>query len=125
MDLGGGEGEDEDAEVEDGKKVNQVKDPVHVPIITPLAQVLATEPILVPCSNSKVTDDLDFLEVQPSVEDIFEHLFNQGSSLGYSSEEEEDIMAPEQRVLGKKESRRGRAHELNWRSVNRPVIPVG
>ena len=66
-----------------------------------------------PCSNSKVTDDLDFLEVQPSIEEIFEHLFNQGSSLGYSSEEEEDIMAPEQRVLGKKESRRGRAHEVD------------
>ena len=65
--------------------------------------MLATELILVPSLDLKVVDDLDFLEVQPATKDIFEHSFNQGGSLGSSLDEEEDIMAPKQRVLGKKE----------------------
>ena len=42
----------------------------------------------------EVVDDLEFLEVEPTVEDIVEHSFNQGGSLGYSSEEVENNMAP-------------------------------
>ena len=61
--MGGGEKEDENIEVEDDEEVNQGEDLAQVPVIAPLAQVLVTEPIIVPSSNSKTIDDLDFLEI--------------------------------------------------------------
>ena len=63
MDFDVGKGEDENVEVEDDDEVNKGEDPAQVPIIAPLAQVLVTEPIIVPSSNSKTIDDLDFLEI--------------------------------------------------------------
>ena len=54
MDFDVGKGEDENVEVEDDDEVNKGEDP---------AQVLVTEPIIVPSSNSKTIDDLDFLEI--------------------------------------------------------------
>ena len=60
MDLGGGEKEDENIEVEDDEEVNQGEDLAQVPVIAPLAQVLAINPILVPSSDSEATNDLNF-----------------------------------------------------------------
>ena len=104
MNLGGGEGEDEDIKVKNDEEVNQGKDPAQVLVIAPLAQVPASDPILVLNSNSEVVNDLDFPKVQPAIEDVVGNSFNQGSSLGSSLNEEEDIMAPMQRVLGKKKA---------------------
>ena len=102
--MGHGEGEDRDVEVEDNKKVNQGDDPSQVHVITLPAQLPAAKPILMPSLDLKAVDDLKFPEVQPTIKDVVKHLFNQGSSLGSSLNEEEDIMAPKQRVLGKKKA---------------------
>ena len=64
----------------------------------------AAEPILVPISDSKAVDNLNYLEVQPVVKYIVKHSFNQGGNLGFSSSKKEEVMAPKQRVLGKKKA---------------------
>ncbi|GFZ14631.1 hypothetical protein Acr_24g0008210 [Actinidia rufa] len=84
VDLGGDVG-NEEAEVEDGKEVNQV------PAIATPAQILGVEPILVQSSNSKAVGDLDFPKVQLATREIIEHSFNQGDRLGFSSREEEEV----------------------------------
>ena len=109
VDLGHGEGEDRDVEVEDNKKVNQGDDPSQVHVIALPTQLPAAKPILMPSLDLKAVDDLKFPEVQPTIKDVVKHLFNQGSSLGYSSNEQADIMAPKQRVLGEKKGYRERA----------------
>ena len=99
MDLGSGkegENEEEGTEVEDGKEVNQV------PAIALLPHIPTAEPILVPSSDSEATDDLEFPEIQSASKDIVEHSFNQGNNLGFNSSEEEEVMTPRARTLGKK-----------------------
>ena len=54
-----------------------------------------------PSSGLKASDNLDFPKVGPAAKHLIEHSFNQGSSLGYSSKEE-DNMAP--MVLEKKKA---------------------
>ena len=55
-------------------------------------------------SDSEAVADLNFLEVVPTAEDIVEHSFNLGGSLGYNSEEEEDNVVSRQKALGKKKT---------------------
>ncbi|GFS38206.1 hypothetical protein Acr_00g0056230 [Actinidia rufa] len=72
--------EEEDAKVEEGKEVNQGEN--QVSIIAPPAQIPTAKPILVLSLAFKAADDLEVLEVAPAVEDLIEHSFNQGGSLG-------------------------------------------
>ena len=65
------------------------------------------EPIVVPSSDSVATDDLDFPEVHPVAEHVFEHLYNQGGSLGFSLDKEDEVMASRARTLGKGECCKG------------------
>ena len=95
--------EEEDAKVEEGKEVNQVKDPTLVPAIAPPAQIPPATPILVLSLAIKVVDDIDFSMVAPATEDLIKHSFNKGDNLGYNSKEEED-MGPRARVLEKKKA---------------------
>ena len=104
MDLGCAEEEDEDIEVKDGEEVNQIEFPAPVPTIAPIVEVSDAEPILVPSLDSEAVDNLDFPVVQLAAKDIVEHSFNQGGSLGSSLGEVEEVMAPRQRVLGKKKA---------------------
>ena len=74
--------------------------------IAPLAQILAIEIIIVLSTAFEATDDLGFPMVAPVVEDIIEHSFNKGGSLGYSlKEEEEEVdVGPKPRALRKKKA---------------------
>ncbi|GFZ14746.1 hypothetical protein Acr_24g0009360 [Actinidia rufa] len=56
--------------------------------------------MLVLSLDSKAADDLEFPKVAPAAEDLIEHSFNQGGSLGSRLEEEE--IAPKIRALRKK-----------------------
>ncbi|GFZ15803.1 hypothetical protein Acr_25g0002120 [Actinidia rufa] len=84
---------------EDAKGENTGRREVNqVPAIAPLVQILSAEPILVSSLDSEVTGDLDFPKVQPGTREIVEHLFDQGSNLGFSSREEEKVMVPKDMV---------------------------
>ena len=96
--------EKEDISVKDGEEVDQVGGPEQDPVIAPLPLVQATEPILVPSSNSDAVDDFGLSEVHHAAEHICEHFFNQGGSLNYNLEEEEVDMAPRAKALGKQKA---------------------
>ncbi|GFZ09193.1 hypothetical protein Acr_20g0010010 [Actinidia rufa] len=89
VDLGD-EGLDEEAEVEDGKKVGQVS--TTAPLV-PVPLVLVPEPINLPSSN------FDIAIVKPR--EIVEHSYSHSGSSSSDSQGNEEIMAPKVRTLGK------------------------
>ncbi|GFS33752.1 hypothetical protein Acr_00g0030380 [Actinidia rufa] len=70
------------------------------------------EPILVLSLSSEAAKDLGFPKVAQDAEDLIEHSFNQGGSLGSSSEEEVD-MVPKQMNL----------EDSFWRDVQAGIQP--
>ncbi|GFS38480.1 hypothetical protein Acr_00g0057740 [Actinidia rufa] len=86
----GDEGLNEEVEVEDGEEVDQV--PAAVPLV-PAPLVPIPEPINLPSSDS----DIAIVESREIVEHSYSHSGNSSSG----SRENEEIMAPKVRILGK------------------------
>ncbi|GFS31279.1 hypothetical protein Acr_00g0016580 [Actinidia rufa] len=104
VDLGD-EGRDEEAEVKDGKEVDQI------PVVVPLGLVLVAIPpaqphdldhIIVPSLDLDCTNDIAIVKPWEVVEHSYNHSSSSSSSFGGDEEE----MAPKVRILGKGQATR-------------------
>ncbi|GFZ15752.1 hypothetical protein Acr_25g0001610 [Actinidia rufa] len=104
VDLGN-EGEGEEAEVEDGEKVDQVPAAaplVPVPIAIPPVEPQDVEPIIAPSLDSDHAEDIAI--VKPK--EVVEHSYDNSNSSSSNSMVNEEAMAPKVRILGKGQAAR-------------------
>ncbi|GFZ14403.1 hypothetical protein Acr_24g0005930 [Actinidia rufa] len=100
VDLGD-EDLDEEAEVEDGKEVDQV--PAAAPLV-PIPLVPFPDPIILPSSDS------DIAGVEPR--EVVEHSYSRSDSSSSGSQGNEETMAPKVRILGKRQAPRTKPARL-------------